>query len=151
VKDTWRDDRRLLEGNLYADIGCCEGVAKMYSYGVVQVDGKDDTTADLIRCGLQPEGAPRRIDASQKMIVGSDITTSTPDKDRRLISRYIDIDYLPVLEESDARPRSRTHSRLVMETYGWPIKFAKSLVELVGAMRDAIIGAIFTFEGTLVN
>jgi hypothetical protein len=27
-----------------------------------------------------------------------------------------------------------------MKTYGWPIKFAKSLPELVGAMKDAILG-----------
>ena len=65
VKDTWRDDRRLLEGSLYARIGPCEGVAKMHSYGIVQIDGEDDTTIELIRRKLKHQGAPRKIDAIQ--------------------------------------------------------------------------------------
>ena len=59
MKDTWRDDRRNLEGELYTKIGPCEGVAEMHSYSVVQIDGENDTTASLIRRDLPHKGPPR--------------------------------------------------------------------------------------------
>jgi len=37
-------------------------------------------------------------------------------------------------------PRPRVFSRLVMETYGWPIKFFKDIPELLSVVRDAIQG-----------
>ena len=49
-----RGDRHKLEGELYAKIGPCEGVAEMHSYTVVQIDGEDDTTARLIQRNLLP-------------------------------------------------------------------------------------------------
>lgn len=147
VKDTWRDDRRDLEGKLYAQIGACEGVAKMHSYGIVQIDGQDDTTTKLIRCKLESNGPPRQIDAIQPVAntASNGAPASSPDIERHGVTRYTNaMDFLPVLDVKDvenAIPRGRTHSRLVMETYGWPIKYAKSLIEFVVAMRDAIIGA----------
>jgi len=142
VKDTWRDDRRNLEGELYAKIGPCEGVAKMHSYGVVQIEGENDTTASLIRRDLPHKGPPRAIDAVQPL--EQDVLNS-PGNDSYLVTQYV-VDYLPAILDENTRPRGRTHSRLVMKTYGWPIKFAKSLPELVGAMKDAILGT-FSLAG----
>ena len=139
MKDTWRDDRRNLEGELYAKIGPCQGVAEMHSYGVVQIDGKNDTTASLIRRDLPHKGPPRAIDAVQSF--EHDFALNSPRNDSYLVTQYV-VDYLPAILDEHARPRGRTHSRLVMKTYGWPIKFAKSLPELVGAMKDAILGTL---------
>jgi hypothetical protein len=135
VKDTWRDDRRNLEGELYAKIGPCEGVAEMHSYSVVQIDGENDTTAGLVRHGLPHECPPRAIDTVQQS--EQDVLNS-PGNDSYLVTQYV-VDYLPAILDENTRPRGRTHSRLVMKTC-WPIKFAKSLLELVGAMKDAILG-----------
>ena len=140
MKDTWRDDRRTLEGELYAKIGPCEGVAEMHSYGVVQIDGEKDTTSSLIRRNLLHKGSPRAIDAVQNL--EQDYALNSPGNDSYPVTHYV-VDYLPTILDENARPRGRTHSRLVMKTYGWPIKFAKSLLELVGAMRDAILGLLW--------
>lgn len=138
VKDTWRDDRRVLEGDLYARIGHCDGVAELHSFGVVQVDGKDDTTS-AIRHNLAANGPPRMIDAKQTGAHRA--TVASPHQGYETVPIYVQPDYLPALKDfANARPRGRTHSRLVMKTFGWPIRFAKSLPELVGAMRDAILG-----------
>lgn len=73
-----------------------------------------------------------------------DYPLNSPGNDTYVVTQYV-VDYLPELPAETARLRSRTHSRLVMKTYGWPIKYAKSLPELVGAMKDAILG-IFSLE-----
>ena len=109
----------------------------MHSYGVVQIDGENDTTASLVRRNLPHKGPPRAIDAVQHS--ERDHALHSPGNDTYLVTQYI-VDYLPAILDDKARPRGRTHSRLVMKTYGWPIKFAKSLPELVGAMKDAILG-----------
>jgi hypothetical protein len=139
VKDTWGDDRRRLEGEFYAEIGACEGVAEIYSYAIVQAEGKADLTSHLIRRGLLPEG-PRAIDADQK--TNKDCPLISFGNDTHVITQYV-FNHLPEIPDEQARLRSGTYSRLVMKTYGWPIKYAKSLPELVGAMKDAIIGTIF--------
>ncbi|KAI0924832.1 hypothetical protein AcV7_010427 [Taiwanofungus camphoratus] len=147
VKDTWRDDRRDLEGALYAQIGHCEGVAEMYSSCVVTVDEEQDTTETLIRRQLRTQGKPRVIDAKQAVPQDEKaVPRSSPDGERYGITQYtMFLDYLP--EElppgvtlEDVLPRGRTHSRLVMKTYGWPVKYAKSVLETVEVFRDAIIG-----------
>jgi hypothetical protein len=146
VKDTWRNDRRDLEGKLYAQIGACGGVAKIYSYGIVQIDGQDDTTAKLIRCKLESNGPPRRIDAIQPFAdtASNGVPVSSPDIERHGVTQYTNaMDFLPVLDVKDvdkAIPRGRTHLRLVVETYGWPIKYAKSPIELV-ATGHVVISA----------
>lgn len=67
---------------------------------------------------------------------------SSPNQDYCYVPSYsYNEDFLPPLKEFAMHlPKGRDHSRTVMKTYGWPIKFAKSLLELVGAMLDALIG-----------
>ena len=121
----------------------------MHSYGVVQIDGENDTTASLVRRNLPHKGPPRAIDAVQHS--EQEHALHSPGNDSYLVTQYV-VDYLPAILDDKARPRSRTHSRLVMKTYGWPIKFAKSLPELVGAMKDAILGTLsFARYGLTAN
>ena len=42
----------------------------------------------------------------------------------------------PEMKKSDGR----SFSRMLMKTYGWPVKFFKDIPELLGTLRDAIIG-----------
>lgn len=67
---------------------------------------------------------------------------SSPNQDYRYgPNDSYDEDFLPPLEGfANHLPKDRDHSRTVMKTFGWPIKFAKSLLELAGAMLDALIG-----------
>ncbi|KAH9932175.1 uncharacterized protein B0H18DRAFT_1137044 [Fomitopsis serialis] len=141
VKDTWRDDERRPEGEFYMQIGRVPGVAAMRSYGVVRVDGQEDTVMSRIRRGLQVHARPRCIDMSQKDTDPQTNPSSTPDRTRRNSTDYgCLVDYLPPIDAPERSPRGRTHSRLVMETYGWPIKMALTPLETVQAMRDALAG-----------
>ncbi|KAI0924833.1 hypothetical protein AcW2_010357 [Taiwanofungus camphoratus] len=155
VKDTWRDDRRDLEGKLYAEIGDCEGVAKLHSYCAVMVDEQLDTTRNLIRRDLAPEGTPIAIDARQKQVPRYPI--HSPGEEWHSVTYYIDQDYVPReslpegIQLKDVQPRGKTHSRLVMKTYGRPIKFAKSLLEMVGAFKDAIVGHRNSFQRNVLH
>lgn len=117
----------------------------MYCYGAVYINGEMDTTGALIRRGAQHRGLPREIGKEQER-VPKDVPLTSPGTDSHLVTKYvISHDYLPEIPNSKARPRPRTHSRLVMKSYGWPIKFAKNLSEFVGAMRDAIVGRSTVF------
>ncbi|THH13566.1 hypothetical protein EW146_g6674 [Bondarzewia mesenterica] len=138
-KDTWRDERRSLEGEMYALIGEQEGVAKMHSYGVVKVDGEDDSTFTLIRRQLRPAGRPRHVDMYQNHVTPS---VESPLGDLSVQVKYvIDEDYLPPIESrDDYPPRNKIHSRLVLATYGWSVKRFLSCLELVQGLKDAITG-----------
>ncbi|TFY59109.1 hypothetical protein EVJ58_g5990 [Rhodofomes roseus] len=141
MKDMWRDDERCPEGEFYEHIGCVPGVATMRSYGVVYVDGKEDTVMSRIRRGVQVCAKPRYINASQKNIKREMIPSSMPDRTRGNTTDYgVLIDYLPFVDVPERPPGGKTHSRLIMESYGWPIKYALSLLELVQAMHDALAG-----------
>lgn len=132
LKDSWRDQRLKPEGDLYAQIGLVEGVAEMFCHDVVHINGQVDSTAALIRDNLEVTEAPVYIDNVQSHG-----------------NAYGEGDFLPPIQShkvNEMRPRDRIHSRLVMKTYGWSIKYAKSLSELVGAMRDAIAGITQTHE-----
>lgn len=146
VKDSWRDSDRPLEGHLYVK---GEGIGHVHSFGTVQLNDGDDTTM-AVRRGLQAHGGPVEIDALQQT---SDDTSSasSPYRDVKVQSKYTSSDFLPELDsytrggkELTQKQRhelhGRAHSRHVMSTYGLPIKRARCLLEMVGAMRDAIVG-----------
>ncbi|KAF7978565.1 hypothetical protein HWV62_45492 [Athelia sp. TMB] len=163
IKDAWRDNRRDLEGALYERIGACDGVAELYSYCIVQVDGKADTTS-AIRGGVAAKGPPRdiaiqqssknanqssknanqsskNVNQSSKNINQPSGTDPTKQGWGYIFDHLVDTDFLPpIVAFKDTLPRDRTHSRSVAKTYGWPISYASSLLELIGSMRDTIVG-----------
>ncbi|KAH9836683.1 uncharacterized protein C8Q71DRAFT_867554 [Rhodofomes roseus] len=147
IKDTWRDAERGLEGDIYDILEHCEGVAVMHSYAAVFIDGSKDTTLSFIRRGFATSGNHIQVAAPQK-IADSDAIEAIPHgtpEERHKTTRYVidQGDYLPEDPDADADrwlPRERVHSRLVMKTYGWPAKNAKSPLELATVLRDAING-----------
>ena len=141
MKDTWRDDERRLEGEFYKLVGPADGIARMRSYCTVKIGGQEDTVSSRIRCGLSVKGKPRCIDMSQEDPDPATIPETPPDRDRGNTTQYqAERDYLPQHDVPEISPRGKTHSRLVMESYGWSIRYAKTLLELVGSTRDAIEG-----------
>ncbi|KAF7978562.1 hypothetical protein HWV62_45486 [Athelia sp. TMB] len=142
IKDAWSDDRRDLEGAFYERIGACDGVAELHSYCVVRVDGEADTTS-AIRRGLEAQGPPREIVRQQPVKVSNQPDDTDPAKQEwgYIPDHFVDTDFLPPIDAfKNAKPESRTHLRSATKTYGWPIFHASSLLELIGSMRDAIVG-----------
>lgn len=147
MRDSWRDDERPLEGELYIE---GDGLPGVHNFGTMQVDGADDTTMDDVRRGLRYSGGPVEREAVQQPPDTS--TIGSPYKDAKHASSYVGGmggDFLPIIAlvpvlpgvtRSEPRPYGRTHSRLVVSTYGRPIKRANSLHETVAAMRDAVVG-----------
>ena len=140
IKDSWRDEHRDVEGELYSIIHQWQkanndngrGLAKMYSFGTVLIDGEKDTT-EFIRRGLRVQGRPRQLDRQQP---GHCFPGRSKDTD------YIpiDIDYLPSLEGDFKPPQILEHQRLVIATYGWTLKSFVSCEELVRVLEDVVIG-----------
>ncbi|EPS96876.1 hypothetical protein FOMPIDRAFT_1025203 [Fomitopsis schrenkii] len=152
LKDSWRDDDRRLEGEFYERIGRVPGVAAMYSYGVVEVDGEADTVASRSRRGLSIHAKPRAINELQRELRAQMIPTSTPDKSWGSTPDYtIFADILPFMNVTARTPRGKTHSRLVLETYGWPLKMALSPLEIVQAMQDVVAGHQAALEQGVVH
>ena len=141
LKDSWRDSDRRLEGEFYQRIGRAPGIATMQSYGVVYVDGEADIVASRIRRGLSVHAKPRSINEAQRKLRTQTIPTSTPEKAWGSTTDYaIFADILPLKNVPARTPRSKTHSRLVLETYGWPLKMALSPLEIILAMQDVVMG-----------
>lgn len=144
MKDCWRDEERGVEGAFYAQLHGAKGVATMYGYGVVRVTVNGQKTADdtlnVIRNGLKANKTPHAIDFKQRVVLPEPPTGG----DIKSVPRYAPEewdDYLPETKESKTGgPRNRIHSRLILATYGWPIKYACSLLELVSVMKHAITG-----------
>ena len=141
MKDSWRDDDRRLEGEFYQRIGPAPGIATMRSYGIVYVDGEADIVASRIRRGLTVHAKPRSINEAQRKLRTQLMPSSTPEKSWGSTTDYtIFADILPFKDVQARTPRSKRHSRLVLETYGWPLKMALSPLEIVQAMQDVVMG-----------
>lgn len=127
-------------GELYDQIGPdAPGVAVIYSYETVTFGGRADTTLGLVRKGLAHSGAPLNVRTRQ-------------DAHRRFHSDiYLHKDCLPTDWEDffevsqgseSAYPRGRTHSRIVMASYGSSLSEFIDLQELVKGLHDAIKGGV---------
>ncbi|TFY75296.1 hypothetical protein EWM64_g8715, partial [Hericium alpestre] len=154
-KDTWRDQRRGLEGNLYNHAGKGgPGVARVYSYGEVRINGRVDDTLHMIRKGVKGQGKPLNLKTAQPKPKTIDPTHE--DTYRLPSSGHFD-EWSQDRFENEVDPRiervqrNRIHSRLVMASFGYPlIKFA-NLLELLTALRDAIAGHQWLYERGILH
>jgi hypothetical protein len=152
VKDGWSDSRRKLEGDIYKAMGEQPGIAKLYSYGIVQIDGQNDST-DRIRRGLKPNNAPvvfqtfiaqgrRRkvpifLNANNQVDpnLGSDSGIASVSTSGIVIPSSTEIG--GILSKSI---QNKLHVRHAMQTIGTPIRLAATLRQIVRAFLDAIKG-----------
>ncbi|KAJ3491172.1 hypothetical protein NLI96_g892 [Meripilus lineatus] len=144
-KDMWRDARRVAEGQLYFDQGDLKGVAKLYSFEDLMVDGSLDSTGSTWdQLSLS--------DAKLTELYPDTKTTSNKSKEkyfRTFFRRDALPDYptmAPWLDPMKAREvdvssiYSRQHCRLILKTFGFPITDFISLEELGQVLADAIRG-----------
>lgn len=144
-KDVWRDERRGLEGELYAKAfvngNSGDGIAKVHSFGTVHVGHEVDDTLNHIRKKVPVQGKAIRLlpnrSANDKRIALFGYEAPLLDD-----NIYPWPQNLYNLGADHQSPYNRIHSRLVMSTFGWSIRYFKSLPEVMGVMRDAIAGKI---------
>ena len=128
LKDTWRDDRRNLEGDLYRKAGPGEGLAKFFCDGIVNMDGLPDNTTMLGRQGIEPSSRP--LNLTKPMTITTNWKTDTSS-----------IPYSKSTGECVlSNLHGRTHSRTILATYGWPIFRFTSPLEVVQTLRSAVKG-----------
>jgi len=128
LKDTWRDDRRILEGDLYKTAGPGEGLAKFFCSGVVNVDGTLDNTTVLGRQGIEPSSRPLSLTKPKTIITNWTKDTSS-------------IPYsTPTSQHIKWNLHGRSHSRTILATFGWPIYCFISPLEVVQTLRSAVKG-----------
>ena len=112
-KDTWKDDRRQTEGELFERVGNCEGLAKMVSHELVKIDGKVDNTLTLVRQNVQHEGDGLDVRElpCQRLVIESREAFNTP-------TYVVWNDILdPAATNTKTIPRGRTHTRLVIKDF----------------------------------
>ncbi|KAK7684307.1 hypothetical protein QCA50_012631 [Cerrena zonata] len=120
----------------------CSHVAAMYSFEDVHINGCKDTTFDFIRQGLKLQELPR---------LGQDSQPTAGQKQSRggAFRQYtweITVVRGQVRRASSAtKPIPRTHTRIVEESYGWPIKYFLDLKELLQVFGHGIRGHRFLY------
>ncbi|KAH9946460.1 hypothetical protein B0H21DRAFT_416163 [Amylocystis lapponica] len=138
LKQCWRPMSSHRESHFYEharsdDPSASLNVGTLYSSEDVHIGGEADTTLAMLR-GLTVYSNS----VTDAQVVGK--------RDRRVvIGRFICVQ---TTAGGGARfstppamnPNPRVLSRMLMETYGWPMKFFKDIPELLRVMRDAIIG-----------
>ncbi|TFY78658.1 hypothetical protein EWM64_g5356 [Hericium alpestre] len=154
-KDAWRDQRRGLEGDLYAHAGKDgHGVARVYSYGEVRINGHVDDTLHMIRKGVKGQGKPLNLKTAQPKPKTVDPTHE--DTYRLPSSGHFDEWSQDRFEnEVDTRIErvqcNRIHSRLVMASFGHPLTKFANLLELLAALHDAIAGHQWLYENGILH
>ncbi|KAA1475866.1 hypothetical protein DENSPDRAFT_826575 [Dentipellis sp. KUC8613] len=149
-KDCWRDQRRGQEGTLYSEAGDCDGVAKLYCFGIVRIGGQEDTTLEVARKGLQHNGRALNLETTQSKVFDAH------KEDTYLMPSFKPEERAEDFFEYEGKttgpiPRNRIHTRLVMSSYGWPLIHFASLPELVGALYDAVAGHKNLYEKGILH
>ncbi|KAI0056736.1 hypothetical protein BV25DRAFT_1995433 [Artomyces pyxidatus] len=124
-KDTWCDAKRMIE--------------------VVRVNGEVDSTLLLLRRSLVHHKDPIDLLTPQYQLVGD------PDTEATVAVFTWDKDYFKSFTGTASVPRNRIHSRPVLSSFGWPLLVFRDLVELCGALQDAIIGHKWLYEQGVVH
>ncbi|THH12839.1 hypothetical protein EW146_g7317 [Bondarzewia mesenterica] len=150
VKDTWRDDRRGLEGEIYDKIGLVSGVAVIHSYETVHLRMKADTTKHLIRRDLVPTGPPLNIATNQRRLRKDAMNEDAYLRPVSLVNEWEDW-YEPATSGKPAVPQGRTHSRLVLESYGCLVEKFLSLEELMAVFHDAVLGHLNAYNAGILH
>ncbi|KAF8889477.1 hypothetical protein CPB85DRAFT_275757 [Mucidula mucida] len=101
----------------------------------ITMSGKEDITGSLIRKGLQVSASKRTLDVDE----------------RYLRVNMMDDDIISIVAVTSSRPTSRTHTRLLFSTFGWPLKDFKTRREAVCGIRDAVVGHEYVYYNGLLH
>ena len=139
LKQCWRPCEKTAEGFFYEAARSesdSQLIPKIYSFEEVEIGGSVDNTLASIRCGVKH--TPLSLDPQAK----SGLKRPRDEKTEAFLHmKTTEPDTKDFVAGNDAEPpRARVFSRLVMETYGWPIKYFKDIPELLRVIRDVIQG-----------
>ena len=135
------------EGELYEKQGPLDGVARLYSFEDVHVDGKVDSTPSCQRT-LEATGWPACLRKR------SELSASRADKyfteflshnSGPLSSKKEEVlEWMELLEVcKDPRPVCPlVHCRLLLKTFGYPLIYFTSIKELMQVFIDAVKGDV---------
>jgi hypothetical protein len=108
----------------------------MISHELVQIDGEVDNTLTRVRRRAEHRGKPLDL-VKLPHIRPMEIPESREAFDTPTYIRWDDeLD----LMRTPAVPRGRTHTRLILKDFGWPLRRFISLLELVRVLKDCVIG-----------
>ena len=141
IKQSWRPSDVLSEGDLYdkAKASDSKYVGAIDLCEEVLVEGQKDDTVSLIRQNVahkqpaEPEPKAGRYRDERRE---SHMHVACVQEDQILFSIYNCCDLV-----------ARVRTRVLLSTYGWPLKYFSSLQELVRVMRDAIKGIFLLQKG----
>ncbi len=139
LKQSWRPESIKSEGELYSEANGsdCEFLARITLYEDAIIDDMVDRTGAFIRAGLsdslppvdkQRPGAKRpRLESEERFL---HVASTDDDEIDRITT-----------------PRmrafvSRVHTRVIMSTYGWPLKYFATLKELLVVFLNGVQGMI---------
>ena len=138
LKDTWHNDQRNLEGDLYRKAGPGEGLAKFYCDGVVKLNGWPDNTTALVRQGMKPSSKPLRLtNPTKKLETNWETDWSSIPHSQPSLS-----------QNPTSNLHGHTHSRTILATYGWPIYRFTSPLEIVQTLKSAVKGKMSLFTSS---
>ncbi|KAH9945519.1 hypothetical protein B0H21DRAFT_809280 [Amylocystis lapponica] len=139
LKQSWRPVSSRHEAEFYGrlqrgDDRIGANVGELYSFEDVEIEGFKDTTSRI----------RHELPTTPFSIAVHTPTLGKRDRDETIeASAHIQSTPGAAMQSTDKSPAQavpRVLSRLVMETYGWPIKFFKDIPELLRVIRDALRG-----------
>jgi hypothetical protein len=139
LKQCWRPCDKTAEGSFYQAARSksdSKVIPKIYSFEEVKIGGVVDDTLASIRRGVThtslsldpPTHSNRKRPRDEKTEALLHMKTTTSDTKDFVAGNGAEL------------PIARIFSRLVMETYGWPIKYFLDIPELLMVIRDVIQG-----------
>ena len=114
----------------------------MHSYGPVRIDGEAGTIVSSVRRDLIVYANPRSVNPAERKMKAQAIPTSATEKPWGGTTDHVMLnDVFSAMDDDAPRAsRAKTHSRLVLESYGRPLKMALTPLEIVQAMENAVAG-----------
>ena len=139
LKQCWRPLEKMAEGSFYQIAKAKSDsplIPKIYSFEEVKIGGFVDDTLASIRRGVTH--TPLSLDPPNQ---SGRKRPRNEETEAFLHIKDTASDIKDFIAGNDVKPpKARVFTRLVMETYGWPIKYFKDIPELLRVIRDVIQG-----------
>ncbi|KAF9031202.1 hypothetical protein BDZ89DRAFT_1111886 [Hymenopellis radicata] len=148
LKQSWRPETVKSEGELYNEAkgSDCSHLGRITLCEDAVIDDMVDRTGSFIRAGLsaslppgdnQERGTKRARAESEEPFLH---VASTNDDEIERITTPRKREYV-----------SRVHTRVIMSTYGWPLKYFATLKELLSVFLNGVQGHAYLYENGLLH
>ncbi|KAF8895784.1 hypothetical protein CPB85DRAFT_211175 [Mucidula mucida] len=137
LKQSWRPESIKSEGELYSEANGsdCEFLGRIMLHEDAIIDDMVDRTGAFIRAGLSDSPPP---DGKQE---SGTMRPRAESEERFLHVASTDDDEIQRITTPRMRAFvSRVHTRVIMSTYGWPLKYFATLEELLVVFLNGVQG-----------